>query len=243
MTVSSGRAGSGVAGVADQDLSSRRKFKVEAIVLLGAPGAGKGTTAEGILAAAKYVHLATGDMLREAVKKGTELGKTAEGFMKRGELVPDDLIVKIVEARLDAGTKDAMYMFDGFPRTLEQAKLLEDSFRKRGGRLTHVFFLAAPRELLISRLTGRRICRKCGRNFHVVNIPPKKEGICDACGGELYQRADDQEATILNRLEVFTKQTESLVAHYEKAGTLYRIDASLHRDVITGRILEVLKKK
>lgn len=216
---------------------------MEAIILLGAPGAGKGTTAEGVVGATDYVHLATGDMLREALKSGTELGKLAEGFMKRGELVPDDVIVKIVEARLDGGSNDVRYMFDGFPRTLEQAKLLEASFKKRGGKVTNVFFLAAPRELLISRLTGRRICRKCGRNFHVVNIPPKREGVCDACEGELYQRADDQESTILNRLEVFSKQTESLVAYYEKAGTLRRIDASLHRDVITSGILEMLKSK
>lgn len=215
---------------------------MEAIVLLGAPGAGKGTTAEGVVAATKYVHLATGDMLRDAVKKGTDLGKLAEGFMKRGELVPDDVIVKIVEARLVGGDKNARYMFDGFPRTLEQSKLLEASLKKQGGRLTKVFFLDAPRELLISRLTGRRICRSCGRNFHVVNIPPKKEGVCDLCGGPLYQRADDQEATILNRLEVFRKQTESLVAHYEKAGVLVRIDSSLHRDIIIARVIELLKQ-
>jgi adenylate kinase len=216
---------------------------MEAIVLLGAPGAGKGTTAEGIVGATKYVHLATGDMLRDALKNGSELGKVAEGFMKRGELVADDIIVKIVEARLDGGAKDVRYMFDGFPRTLEQSRLLEAGLKKRGGRLTHVFFLDAPRKILIGRLTGRRICRKCGHNFHVVNIPPKKEGICDVCGGELYQRADDKEETILNRLEVFGKQTESLVAHYEKAGKLFRIDSSQHRDVIISRILEILKQK
>ena len=216
---------------------------MEAIVLLGAPGAGKGTTAEGIVGKTRYIHLATGDMLREAVKNRSALGVQAEGFMKRGELVPDDVIVKIVEERISGGSKDSWYMFDGFPRTLEQAKLLEASVKNLGGRVTHVFYLDAPRELLISRLTGRRICRKCGRNFHMINIPPKKEGVCDLCGGELYQRADDQQETILNRLEVFTKQTESLVAHYEKEGILCRIDSSQHRDLITGRILGMLKKQ
>ncbi|MEI6971512.1 MAG: adenylate kinase [bacterium] len=214
---------------------------VEAIVLLGAPGAGKGTTAEGIVAAARYAHLATGDMLREAVKNGTEFGKVADGFMKRGELVPDEIIVKIVDARLVGGGKDARYMFDGFPRTLEQSRLLEACLKQQGGSLKHVFFLEAPRDLLISRLTGRRICRSCGRNFHVVNIPPKKAGVCDLCGGELYQRSDDQESTILNRLEVFRKQTESLVAHYERAGVLVKIDAAQHRDVIIAKVLELLK--
>jgi adenylate kinase len=217
-------------------------LNMQAIILLGAPGAGKGTTAEGIVAATSYAHLATGDMLRDAVKKGTELGKRAEAFMKRGELVPDDLIIKLVEERLDGGGKGDKYMFDGFPRTLEQARLLEESLAKRGGRMSHVFFLDAPRELLISRLSGRRICRSCGRNYHVVNIPPKKDGICDLCGGPLYQRADDQEKTIVNRLEVFKRQTESLIARYERKGILVRIDSSLHRDVITSKVLEVLKK-
>jgi len=214
---------------------------VKAIMLLGAPGAGKGTTAEGITAATPYKHLATGDMLREAVKKGTALGRQAEAYMKRGELVPDDIIIKIVEERLDAGSVDDAYMFDGFPRTIEQARLLEASLKKRGGKLTHVVFLDAPRELLISRLCGRRICRNCGKNFHIVNIPPKKEGVCDLCGGELYQRADDQEATIVNRLEVFRKQTEMLIAHYEKQGILCRMDSSKHRDLIIKQVLDLLK--
>ena len=215
---------------------------MEAIILLGAPGAGKGTAAEGIVAATSYLHLATGDMLRDAIKKGTELGTQAESFMKRGSLVPDDIIVKIVEARLDLGSKGDNYMFDGFPRTLEQSKLLEQSLQKREARLTHVFFLDTPREMLIGRLCGRRICRSCGRNYHMVNIPPKRAGVCDICGGELYQRPDDQEATIINRLEVFKKQTESLIDRYEKKGVLRRIDSSQHRDVITSRILEILKK-
>ena len=215
---------------------------MEAIVLLGAPGAGKGTTAEGVVKATDYAHLATGDMLREAVKKGTALGRQAESFMKSGALVPDEVIVKIVEERLDRGDSGGKYMFDGFPRTLTQSEMLEKSFQKRGGRLSHVFFLDAPRELLVSRLTGRRICRECGHNYHIVNIPPRKEGVCDVCGGALYQRSDDQEATILNRLEVFGKQTESLISHYEKKGILPRLDSSRRRDAITGQVLDILGK-
>lgn len=215
---------------------------MEAIVLLGAPGAGKGTTAEGILEKTAYIHLATGDMLRESVKNGTALGKAAEAYMKKGELVPDQLIVRIVEERLDKGSPEDKYMFDGFPRTLAQSELLEKSLRVRGGTLTHVFFLDAPRELLISRLCGRRICKSCGRNYHVTNIPPKKSGICDLCGGDLYQRSDDQEKTIINRLEVFKNQTESLISYYEKQGVLVRVDSSQHRDAITVQLCETLKR-
>ena len=210
-------------------------------MLLGAPGAGKGTAAEGIKAATDYVHISTGDMLREAVKKGTAVGREAEAYMKRGELVPDAIMIRLVEERLDQGATDVSYMFDGFPRTLDQAALLDASLSRRGARIGFVFYLEAPRDLLISRLCGRRICRQCGANFHVVNIPPRREGVCDKCGGELYQRADDQEATIKTRLEVFTRQTESLIAYYAKQGVLVRIDAAQHRDRIIGEITRRLK--
>lgn len=211
-------------------------------VLLGAPGAGKGTAAEGVCAATKYLHVATGDMLRDAVKKGTRFGVEAEAWMKRGELVPDSTIVAIVEERLNAGSGSDSYLFDGFPRTRQQAELLEASLGKLGAKVQHVFFLDAPRELLLSRLTGRRICRGCGRNYHVVNIPPKKSGVCDGCGGELYQRADDQEATIARRLDVYNAQTEALIAWYEKRGVLTRVNSARHRDEITGEIVRVLSR-
>ena len=214
---------------------------VDAIVLLGAPGAGKGTAAEGIRERTPYVHLATGDLLREAMKAGTPIGKQAEAYVKRGELVPDDVILKLVEGRMDAGGPKASFMFDGFPRTLQQATMLENSLARRDGRLRKVFFLDASREVLVQRLTGRRICRQCGRNFHMVNLPPKRAGVCDACGGELYQRADDQEATILNRLDVFRKQTEALIAYYEKKGLLVRVDSAQSRDALIDRILTLLK--
>ena len=216
---------------------------MKAVLLIGAPGAGKGTTAEGITAKTSFVHTATGDMLREAVKKGTKLGREAKGFMDRGELVPDNVIVKLVEERLDAGSSDAMYLFDGFPRTLAQAELLEKALKKREARLDSVFFLDAPREVLVRRLSGRRTCRDCGRNYHIENIPPKREGVCDACGGELYKRPDDEESTVLNRLEVYARQTESLISYYERKGILVRIDSSQHRDAIVDRIVGMLTKQ
>lgn len=175
--------------------------------------------------------------MREAVKKGTPVGRKAESFMKRGELVPDDVILALVEERLDNGVMDDAYMFDGFPRTLEQARMLDAILERRGAGINRVFLLDAPRELLISRLTGRRVCRKCGQGYHVVNIPPRKEGVCDVCGGELYQRADDQEGTILNRLDVYTRQTESLISFYDKKGVLLRVDSARPRQDTVAEIL------
>ncbi len=214
---------------------------MKTIILLGAPGAGKGTIAEGIRGASPFLHVSTGDMLRAAVKNGTAVGLKADGYMKRGELVPDEVILGIVEERLAQGAKDAAYMFDGFPRTLEQARLLDEIMQRHASRVDKVFLLDVSREVLISRLTGRRVCRKCGQGYHVINIPPKQAGVCDLCGGELYQRADDCEATILNRLEVYTTQTESLIAYYEKKGVLVRVDASRQRQDTVAEILHAVK--
>ncbi len=213
---------------------------MKAMVLLGAPGAGKGTCAEDLRTHQSFVHVATGDILRGAVKEGTELGVEAEAFMKRGELVPDEIIARLVESRLDAGGSNDAYMFDGYPRTINQAELLKESLARRDACFEHVLYLDCPRDVLIARLTGRRTCRDCGTNFHMVNIPPKVEGVCDSCGGELYQRPDDTESTIVNRLDVFSKQTESLIAYYEKEGILSRVDSSQDRAAIVSDILGIL---
>jgi adenylate kinase len=215
---------------------------MKAIILLGAPGAGKGTAAERIRDASGFEHVSTGDMLREAVRAGSDTGREAEGYMKRGELVPDEIMIRLVEDRLTAGGADSAVMFDGFPRTVRQAELLENAIVRLGGGLEHVFFLDSPRPVLIQRLTGRRICRQCGANFHVTNMPPRAAGVCDHCGGELYQRPDDQEATIVNRLDVFNRQTESLIARYQDQGLLRRIDSSRGPDELAADILKVLKE-
>lgn len=214
---------------------------MQAIILLGAPGSGKGTIAEKIRDACRLSHVATGDMLRLAVKNGTEIGKKAESFMKKGELVPDELIIKIVEERFDKGNKDEKFLFDGFPRTVAQAELLEKSLRARKGLIARVFFLDTPRQVLIDRLSGRRVCRKCGQSYHIRNIPPKKAGICDIRGGELYQRADDTEATIINRLEVYAKQTESLISLYEKKGLLVKVDSNRNADNVAGEMSRMIR--
>ena len=216
---------------------------MNALILLGAPGSGKGTIAEKIRDKCNLSHVSTGDMLRAAVKNGTETGKKADAYMKKGELVPDDIIVGIVEDRFDNGKKDEYYMFDGFPRTVNQAELLQKGLTKRNSKITAVFLLDTPRQVLIERLTGRRVCKKCGQSYHIKNIPPKKAGICDLCGGELYQRADDCEATIINRLEVFTKQTESLVEFYKKQGLLVTVNSNQNADKVAAEMTQAINAR
>lgn len=214
---------------------------MEAIIFLGAPGAGKGTLAEAVKQAAGYEHVSTGDMLRAAVKAGRPVGLEARAYMEKGELVPDEVIIRIVTERLEAGSPDARYLFDGFPRTPEQARMLDRVLAEHQSRVRYVFLLEVSREVLVDRLAGRRICRSCGAVFHVRNIPSRVPGVCDACGGELYQRPDDTEETVLNRLEVFRKQTESLIQYYEQQGVLVRINAGRTREEVQADILAVLK--
>lgn len=213
---------------------------MEAVILLGAPGAGKGTAAEGIIQHTDYVHLATGNLLREAIAAGTELGRKAKAFMSEGELVPDDVVMGMVTERFAGGPSDAHYLCDGFPRTVEQARLLDGIFNKINARLRFVFVLEAPPEVSVMRISGRRICKDCGAVYHVTNIPPRVEGVCDSCGGELYQRVDDNEETVRNRLEVYRRQTASLVDYYDKKGLLTRIDASGHHEGVEKEILGYL---
>ena len=203
---------------------------IQAIILLGAPGAGKGTIAEMIRAGSAYLHVSTGDMLRAAVKAGSPVGIEARSYMEQGALVPDAVIMKIVMERMDAGARDARYLFDGFPRTLEQARLLDAELAPRGGVVTKVFCLDAPHAVLVDRIAGRRVCRQCGAVYHARNIPTKKPGVCDACGGETYQRADDNEKTVLNRLDVYEKQTAPLIEYYAGKNLVVHVRGDQHRD-------------
>jgi adenylate kinase len=198
---------------------------MEAIILLGGPGAGKGTLADAIKKEKSYLHVSTGEMLRAALKSGSDVGLQAKAFMEAGELVPDSVILNIIKERVAEEPADAQFMFDGFPRTLEQAEGLQKLFSEIGGTITHVFNLDANREALIRRLTARRTCKTCGAIYHIINMPPKVDGICDVDGGELYQRADDSEETILNRLEVYQKQTAPLIGYYRELGLIRDIDA------------------
>ena len=213
---------------------------MKAIILLGAPGAGKGTLAEGVRNATSFIHVSTGDMLRAAIKAGSKTGLEAKAFMEKGELVPDDVIMRIVGERLSQGRPSDKYMFDGFPRTLEQARQLDGTLAKLGAAVNQVFLLEVPTPVIVSRLSGRRICKGCGAVYHVTNIPSKKEGVCDQCGGALYQRPDDSEATVLNRLEVYQRQTASLIDFYEKKGILVRVDAGTNPQAATADLLSKL---
>jgi adenylate kinase len=214
---------------------------MEAIILLGAPGAGKGTLAEKIKAAAQYIHVSTGDMLRAAIRNQTEVGLQAQGFMDRGELVPDEVIVGIIKDRLSEEGDGAKFMFDGFPRTSEQAKSLDQLLLDLGGKLTRVVLLNVAPEVVVGRLTGRRSCKACGAVFHVENMPPKIEGVCDACGGALYQRDDDKEETILNRLSVFNDSTAPLVEYYGAKDVLFKVDAANTPESIGAEVLAELQ--
>jgi adenylate kinase len=213
---------------------------MQAIILLGAPGAGKGTVAEGIRAATRYIHFSTGDMLRAAVKAGRAVGLEAKAYMEKGELVPDAVIMKIVTERIEEGSADALYLFDGFPRTTEQARLLDEVMKSHGGSVQRVFLLEVPRDILVDRLAGRRVCRNCGAVYHVRNIPSRVKDVCDACKGPLYQRPDDTEETVLNRLDVFKRQTQSLIDYYDRKGLLVRVDGGRSKESSQAEILRVL---
>ncbi len=213
---------------------------MKAIILLGAPGAGKGTLAEGVRTATEYIHISTGDMLRTAVKAGTPTGLEAKSYMEAGELVPDEVILRIVGERLAQGNPDDKYMFDGFPRTLEQARALDATLEKLSAAVNQVFLLEVPTPVIVSRLSGRRICKGCGAVYHVTNIPPKVADVCDQCGGALYQRPDDSEETVLNRLEVYERQTASLIDFYDRKGVLVRVNAGTTPQEATAEMLSKL---
>ncbi len=197
------------------------------LIFLGPPGVGKGTQAVRLAAERGIPHISTGDILRREVAAGTELGSCAKEYMDRGELVPDDLVVAMVARRLAEPDCRRGYLLDGFPRTMPQAVALDKKLAEtKDGAIDRVFYFSAPDEVLVRRLSGRRSCPACGANYHVENLPPKKSGFCDRCGGPLVQRKDDQPETIQNRLAVYRAQTKELIDHYSAAGTLVEIDST-----------------
>jgi adenylate kinase len=196
------------------------------LILLGPPGAGKGTQAGRIVAEYGIPHISTGDILRSAVKNQTQMGLEAKRFMDAGELVPDSVVIGIVKDRLQEPDTAKGFLMDGFPRTIPQAEALGEVLESLDRSVTKTLVLLVDEDLLVRRLTGRRICRSCQTPFHVLFTPPKKDGECDVCGGELYQRDDDTEATVRNRLEVYRKQTEPLIGYYDRAGVVARIDGA-----------------
>lgn len=212
------------------------------IILVGPPGAGKGTQAEKIVAKYGVAHISTGDILRANVKAGTELGKKAKSFMDAGALVPDDVIVGMMRGRLADDDCKKGFILDGFPRTVPQAEALTSLLTDMGIVLDGVILLDVADETVVERLCGRRMCKSCGKIYHVSFNPSAKGDRCESCGGELYQRDDDKEAVIRQRLSVYHAQTAPLVDYYGKAGILLNIDAARPGDAVLGQIESLLEK-
>jgi len=213
------------------------------IVFLGAPGAGKGTQAARVADELKLAHIATGDMFREAQKQSTELALEAKSYMEKGMLVPDEITIKMVLERISAPDCNGGVIFDGFPRNLAQAQALDEALVAHEKNIDHVVYIKVSEKELLERLTGRWICRQCQTPYHEKNTPPKEWGKCDKCGGELYQRADDKEETIKERLQVYFAQTMPLIEYYQKAGKLLEVNGEGEVEEIKGRIMQSLNKE
>ena len=206
------------------------------LVILGPPGAGKGTQAASIVDTYQVVHISTGDIFRENIKNATELGKKAKSFMDRGELVPDEVVNEIVVDRLKKPDVADGFLLDGFPRTVNQAVSLDAALEAMGTKLDRVINIQVASELLINRAVGRRVCPSCGRTYHVTNQKPKVEGICDDDGSKLIQRADDTEETVKKRIDVYERQTSPLIDYYKAQGLLLDVDGSKGIDDVFKQI-------
>jgi len=213
---------------------------MERMILLGAPGSGKGTQAAPLSERFHVCHISTGDIFREAVAEQTPLGEKVKGYLERGELVPDDLVIDVVTYHLDHHDCCDGFVLDGFPRSVAQAKALDEVLAARGEKLDAVIFIQVGTYTLIKRLSARRTCKECGEGYNLITKPPRVPGICDTCGGELYQRTDDKEETIQNRLEVYLSQTAPLIEYYDKAGVLLRVNGEVGIDEITASIMGAL---
>ena len=212
------------------------------LVLLGPPGAGKGTQASAIVEKYNIPHISTGDIFRANIKEGTALGQEAKAYMDKGLLVPDELVVSIVKDRLLKDDCKEGFLLDGFPRTVKQAEALDSELDKMGIKLNRVININADPEILIERAVGRRICRECGATYHVKYNPPKVEGVCDKDGGELYLRDDDTEETVTTRINVYMEQTEPLIDYYKNQGLLLDVDGTKTIDEVFVDIISGLDK-
>ncbi|QNO14770.1 adenylate kinase [Alkalicella caledoniensis] len=211
------------------------------LILLGPPGAGKGTQAVKIAESYRIPHISTGDIFRKALKEETPLGMKAKEYMDKGQLVPDDIVIGIVQERLQLTDCQDGFLLDGFPRTTDQAKALDGFLKDNGYPIDRCINIEVPFEELIARLTGRRVCKTCGATYHVMFNASSKDGACDACGGELYQRADDNEGTAKERLTVYNNQTAPLIEYYTNQGTLVTIDGLQSIDKVFNDIEDALR--
>ena len=211
------------------------------IIMLGAPGAGKGTQAKMIAEKFGVPHISTGDIFRANIKEGTELGIEAKKYMDQGLLVPDELTVKILLDRVAKEDCAGGYVLDGFPRTIPQAEVLDAALDKLNEKIDYAVNVDVPDENIVKRMSGRRACLKCGATFHIEHIPPKQEGICDSCGGELVLRDDDKQETVQNRLKVYHDQTQPLNDYYAKKGVLKSVDGTVEMQKVFQSISDIIK--
>ena len=212
------------------------------IIMLGAPGAGKGTQAKKISERYSIPHISTGDIFRANIKNGTELGKKAKEYMDKGLLVPDELVVDLVVDRLSQADCEKGCVLDGFPRTIPQAEALDAALEAKNEKVDYAIDIEVPDEIIIARMSGRRACLSCGATYHIVHVPPKKEGICDACGSELVLRDDDKAETVKKRLDVYHEQTQPLIDYYCGKKLLIEIDGTKSMDEVTEAVFELLDK-
>ena len=210
------------------------------IIMLGAPGAGKGTQAKMIAEKFNIPHISTGDIFRANIKNGTELGKKAKEYMDKGQLVPDELTVEILLDRVANDDCKDGYVLDGFPRTIPQADVLDKELTKLGDKVDFAINVDVPDENIVRRMSGRRACLKCGATYHIEHIPPKQEGICDKCGSELVQRDDDKPETVQNRLSVYHEQTQPLIDYYNKKNILKSVDGTKDMQEVFSDIVNIL---
>ena len=211
------------------------------IVFLGPPGAGKGTQAATVSKAKNIPHISSGNLLRESVEGGTEIGKKAQAYIEKGLLVPDEIVVDIIKDRIVKTDCKNGFVLDGFPRTLAQAKVLDGELKKIGSKIDVVFYFAVSKDSVVLRLSGRLICSSCGANYHVSFVPPLKVGLCDKCGSKLCQRSDDKRETVLERLKVYQEQTEGLIDYYKKNGILKEVSSDKNIDDISRDIFLSIK--
>jgi len=212
------------------------------LVLLGAPGAGKGTQASAITDEFGWVHLASGDLLRAEVAKGTELGKIAKSYMEKGALVPDNIVIQMIINRVSAPDTAAGVILDGFPRTTGQAESLDKALQKLDRRIDWALYINVPPERLVKRISGRWICKQCQTPYHSINSPPKIAGKCDKCGGELYQRMDDTETTVRERLKVFFNQTTPVLGYYRQKSKLIEVNGDADIEKVTVDVINALSR-
>lgn len=213
------------------------------IVLLGPPGAGKGTQAKSLSEELELAHISTGDILRQAIKQNTDLGKEAKSFVESGALVPDSLVTRMVTRRLLADDVKNGFILDGFPRNVAQARELDEFLKKEGRSYYLVIYLDTSEKIIIQRLSGRRICRNCQAVYHLTNRPPKKDMACDNCQGQLYQRPDDKKDTVKNRLEVYGKETQPVEEYYSRNKRLFTVNADKDSRIVLGEMLDFLRQR